>query len=105
MCKTSGSISRSQNISGNLSYIRPLTSESYEFLVSIVKNNGVCQIPVKEPTKAQKSAIAKFWRKRRDGRGSTLGSFRFLVCFVVAKDPVVAFDNEIYQQQYQFSYI
>ena len=75
VCKTSGGIQRSQNNSNSLSDIRPVTLDTYNFLVSIVKNNGVCQILVKERRQAQIGAIVKYWRKRRDGRGFTLGTF------------------------------
>ena len=61
--------------------IRPVMSEICDFSVSIVKNNAMCQISVKERTKSQKSAVSaivKFWRKLPDGRGFTLGTFSVL---------------------------
>ena len=51
-------------------YIRPLTKETHDFLVYLVKNHGNCDIAVKERKPFQKNAIVKFWRKRQSGEGS-----------------------------------
>ena len=54
-------------------YIQPLTKETYDFLVYLVKNHGNCDIAVKERKPFQKNAIVKFWRKRQSGEGFVLG--------------------------------
>ena len=54
-------------------YIRPMKTEMYEFIVTLVKNNGVCDIPVSQRTQVQKSALVKFWRKRKANKQFTLG--------------------------------
>ena len=51
-------------------YIQPLTKETYDFLVYLVKNHGNCDNAVKERKPFQKNAIVKFWRKRQSGEGS-----------------------------------
>ena len=71
-------------------------SEIYDFSVSIVKNNAMCQISVKERTKSQKSAVStivKFWRKLPDGRGYLFG----FISFVFAKGAFVAYNSVNYQ--------
>ena len=60
------------NVKKNV-YIRPLTKETYNFLVCLVKNDGNCDIAVKERKPFQKNAIVKFWRKRQSGEGFALG--------------------------------
>ena len=60
------------NVKKNV-YIRPLTKETYDFLVYLVKNHGNCDIAVKERKPFQKNTIVKFWRKRQSGEGFVLG--------------------------------
>ena len=60
------------NVKKNVS-IRPLTKETYDVLVYLVKNHGNCDIAVKERKPFQKNAIVKFWRKRQSGEGFVLG--------------------------------
>ena len=60
-------------------YIRPLTKEMYDFLVYLVKNDGNCDIAVKERKPFKKNATVKFWRKRQSGEGFVLGKSSHLV--------------------------
>ena len=60
------------NVKKNV-YIRSLTKETYDLLVYLVKNDGNCNIAVKERKPFQKNAIVKFWRKRQSGEGFFTG--------------------------------
>ena len=64
------------NVKKNV-YIRPLTKETYDFLVYLVKNDGNWDIAVNERKPFQKNAIVKFWRKRQSGEGFVLGKQPF----------------------------
>ena len=54
-------------------YIRPLMKETYDFLIYLVKNDGNCDIEVKERKLFQRNAIVKFWRKSESGEGFVSG--------------------------------
>ena len=54
-------------------YIRPMKPGTYEFIVTLVSSKGVCDVPVSQRTKEQKSALVKFWRKRKANKQFTLG--------------------------------
>ena len=60
------------NVKKNV-YILPLIKETYDLLVYLVKNDGNCNIAVKERKPFQKNAIVKFWRKRQSVEGFVTG--------------------------------
>ena len=54
-------------------YIPPITKETYDLLVYLIKNDRNCDIAVKKGKTFQENAIMKFWRKRQSGEGFVLG--------------------------------
>ena len=57
-------------------YIKPFNDEEYDLMVELVKNGGLCSIPVKDRTKGQKNTLLKYWRLKKAGK-FTLGKFYF----------------------------
>ena len=43
------------------------------YILYLLKNDGNCDIAVKERKTFQRNAIVKFWRKRQSGEGIVLG--------------------------------